>query len=428
MWQLKQIKTLFKSTSFKVVSLILVLFSMAMTVGILGYPYVNTGLGVGSIEPYGSFKLTNPVNYVKNITQTWDANHYLFLSQNGYSNDENLRFRFAFFPFFPAESGLVNIITRHPKASLYFTSVLNTLVFAYLSFLLLKTLSKKFEIEDKIFPIVLTMFLMPFTLYYFLPYTESLFNGLVVALLLVLEKNKTKSLWLGIPICFVLALTRSVGMYSVIITGVYLLYNIFEKTTEDKKTWIQKIFNIKNTAYVLMMFAAVAGLLSFLSYGKMTTGNFWISKDVQSIWGRSRQRFDVQNLIFDNFTKALNPEKSIPENCGGNRWCYNGAILFPAISIFLFILSLVLVLYFYRKHKIVWATALFSFVLFVTPLTTDNMESFYRYVITTPIYFLFFPILLNSKLDRDWMMVVTVCLAMAQGVLLMLFANMHWLV
>lgn len=418
-----RIKNFLKNCYTQITVMVLCLFGLVMFAGILGYPYMTHT--PNQLVSKTVYFINSPQEYTENIAQTWDAGHYLYLQTYGYSTDKKDDFRFAFFPLFPLEARFIStVLFQSPKYGLYLTSVVNTIGFAVLLLYFYKLKSKEFNLEGKEIQTVLLALFLPFSFYYFVPYTESLFNLLLVGILVVLESKKLRMFYLGVLLAYALSLTRSVGVFASVLSGVYLVYHLVKSF---KSGHYGKVFWLKNLGFVSMIISSVAGLLSFLSYGKMMTGNFWISRDVQKYWGRN-QTFDIWHVILDNAQKALNPSYSVAEYCSSNRICFNGTILFPFIGVVLIFTTIIAALIFLPKTKLNISIVAFSILAVLTPLTTNNMESYYRYIVTAPVYFLLLPALLNSRLNRDWYTVLIVVLAAIQGILMMLFANMQWIV
>jgi len=418
-----KIEIFLKNSYTQITAIILCLFGLAMFAGILGYPYMSHT--PNQLVSKTVYYLNSPEEYVENIAQTWDTGHYLYLETYGYSSDKKDDFRFAFFPLLPLEARFIStVLLQSPKYGLYLTSIINTIIFAGLLLYFYKSKTKEFNLEGKEIQTVLLALFLPFSFYYFVPYTESLFNLLLVSILIVLESKKLRLFYLGILLAFALSLTRSVGVFASVLSGIYLVYHL---AMSFKSGHFGKVFWLKILGYISMIIASVAGLLSFLSYGKMLTGNFWISRDVQKYWGRN-QTFDIWHVVLDNAQKALNPSYSVAEYCSSNRICFNGTILFPFIGVVLIFTTIIAVLIFLPKTKLNISIVAFSILAVLTPLTTNNMESYYRYIVTAPVYFLLLPALLNSKLNRDWYTALIVILAAIQGILMMFFANMQWIV
>jgi hypothetical protein len=110
----------------------------------------------------------------------WDAEHYNFIKENGYQG-----FRVAFFPLFP-------IIWKLFSVGVYGIVIINGLTFLISFYLLIK------HLEIKRVELILMYLSIPSFIFFFLPYSESLFFLCSVIIILGLKNNKDSLVYIGL--------------------------------------------------------------------------------------------------------------------------------------------------------------------------------------------------------------------------------------
>jgi hypothetical protein len=116
----------------------------------------------------------------------WDAEHYHWIKENGYEG-----FRIAFFPLFP-------LIWRVLHVDVFGIVLVNGIIFLVSFFLLVRDL--KLSVVE-----ILTYISVPSFIFFFLPYTESIFFLSSAVLLIGLKYDKVPLVCLGL---FVATLSR----------------------------------------------------------------------------------------------------------------------------------------------------------------------------------------------------------------------------
>jgi hypothetical protein len=135
--------------------------------------------------------------------KTWDANHYLYLAEQGY---EPLNINNAFYPLFPALVRAASVIT------LGHTLIAGLLVAVLLSVAavgLFHVLVTRTHGEEVATSASLLLLAFPTSFYLGLVYTESLFLALSAALLLLLRQNR---FWAAAAVAALLPLSRPTGI------------------------------------------------------------------------------------------------------------------------------------------------------------------------------------------------------------------------
>jgi hypothetical protein len=388
--------------------------AISVIIGLWSANYINP---LGGLENgrWRESRIRDVKSYVKNISYTWDSKHYTDIAESGYSNDT----LYAFFPLFPAEIRLVQNLTLNRFAistSAFLTGAINSIILCaviylfYLKFIIDNTQAKQ---AKKL--LVLTL-LLPFTLFFWVPYTEALFISLLLICfgLLFRQSQNPRLIWVLPIFTYLLSLTRSVGvMFSVgIVFWVILNYKFY---------WgkFSRIIPI-----ILAILSSVGGILTFLYFGLLRTGNFWISRDAQKFWGRG-SNLNIFEPIMNNLQVMVNEEAFI-KSCNGFLDCLNGAY-YTGIGIVLFLITLALVLKLYWKNKMYLTLAFFSTLVFILPLTSNSTGSINRYILVCPIYLILLPKILLDYIPEDYHHLLYSVLAMIQGVMFMMYTGHYWI-
>ena len=110
----------------------------------------------------------------------WDADHYNFIKEKGYKD-----FRLAFFPLFP-------IIWRFLDVGVYAIILINSLIFFISFYILIKNLEIKGVKE------ILMYMSIPSFVFFYLPYSESIFFLCSLIIILGLKNNKNYLVYIGL--------------------------------------------------------------------------------------------------------------------------------------------------------------------------------------------------------------------------------------
>lgn len=127
------------------------------------------------IQQIWSSDLFDKINFLN-----WDANHYNFIKEKGYQD-----FRLAFFPLFP-------IMWRFLDVGVYAIILINSLIFFTSFYILTKHLEIKGVKE------ILMYLSIPSFIFFYLPYSESIFFLSSIIIILGLKKNKNYLVYIGL--------------------------------------------------------------------------------------------------------------------------------------------------------------------------------------------------------------------------------------
>jgi hypothetical protein len=145
---------------------------------------------------------------------TWDAGHYLYLSEHGYHTGQE---QCAFYPLWPLLVRWFSIFTcgDHIMAGMILANAFSLAGF----FIFLRLVSKRFG--DRIaWSSVALLLTFPGSLFFQFIYSESLFFLLVMLLCFGLEENRFA---VALIAAFLLPLTRAVGIFCVFPLTLYLI-------------------------------------------------------------------------------------------------------------------------------------------------------------------------------------------------------------
>lgn len=223
---------------------------------------------------------------LKTAYATWDAQHYIYVSEKGYQkgNDSD-----AFSPLFPFLIHIFTFLTRNSFWSGIVLSNIFSFVACYLFYLLVKS-----RASEKIAYISLLFLLaFPTSFYFSLIYTESLFFLLVILFFIFLQKRQ---IFLAAAIAFFLPLTRLIGVAILLpfLTSYILEYQ--GHSLYDEMVIITKSLFSKETWYLL---SPIGGLFVGMLIMYLTTGSWWTQFAIQQNFISHYSLFNIVNpLIF----------------------------------------------------------------------------------------------------------------------------------
>lgn len=230
----------------------------------------------------------------------WDTVHYLNLAQNGYAaSGENAKL----IVFYPLYSLLVGIVARIIGNYLLAGVIVSDLSLGIGCFYLYKLARVDFD-EETAVRSVKYMLIYPFSFFFGIVYTESLFVALSLMSLYYMRRNK----WLAAGICgFLAALTKNQGI--ILIVPVFIEYvlstQLFMEIRKKNYKNIMKSFLTKG----IYMFMIPLGTFVYLLINKILFGSWnafivYQKKDFNNSFGN----------VFDNLRKfarlAVSPESN----------------------------------------------------------------------------------------------------------------------
>jgi hypothetical protein len=320
------------------------LLAMLLT---LGFILVTVGLGYYSnlVIPgnpdHNARYLAEPGTHLDFMSE-WDGPHYIYIAQHGYGNNVGLS---AFFPLYPLLIRLVMYIVRSPLISALLVSWL--CLFGALYFY--------FKIAHKLFGSDTTTLLAGALLFLLFPtgvflaatYYSSLLAFTTLAAFYFGLRGKY--IYAGL-FCLLAAATQPIGIF----TAVAVALLLYEAKTGLVKSTVALVFGMAGIGgYMLYLDASMGKPLAFIS-GQRQTG--WLS---------------------GHYLNEL-----------------TGSI--TAVSLILFVLMLISVIYWWRKRL---SFAIYNLLYVITPIIGGNFAGYGRYILTAfPLQFMLLKKFKNSTL------------------------------
>ncbi len=216
---------------------------------IIGFYILFFVLIIGSITFFTSPNLLSKSNFLN-----WDAAHYHWITLKGYN-----WYRVAFFPLFP-------LIWKMLGFGVYGITLLNSLLFLTSFYFLVKSMNLiRFEL--------LLYLSIPSFIFFFLPYSESIFFCCTVVIILGVRKKLFWLVLFGIFLC-----TLSRPAFTVLIPALILMELISELRD---KAMLKRILG-----YVFVSFLGVL-LVGIIQYND--TKEWFTFFKIQSLWGNKLQ-------------------------------------------------------------------------------------------------------------------------------------------
>jgi len=269
--------------------------------------------------------------------KTWDSQHYIYLSNHGYKAGSPST---AFFPLWP---GLISAADKALPGATLLPAIVLANLFSVGAFLLFYLLVRK-EFGDEI-ALTATAFLVVFpgSLFYHLPYSESLFLFLALLLFWALKSDRRD---IAMACALLLPMTRPVGFLCLLPVVTFIW--------ENKKPW--KDYFVYGAFFL-------GGLATYFMIMYMFTRNFTEGLNAQNYY-----------LAGASLGKLLHPVEFLGSFLKGVKL---GGILdsiFDRIFFVIFLMTLPLV---YRMNK-TWFV--FSLMMGLIPAVTNSFVSYTRYV------------------------------------------------
>jgi hypothetical protein len=385
-------------------------------IGLISQNYIPLDTSVTDGFPWLA-QTTNFQSFFFKLNQTWDTLHFTAIASGGYDNQlyamvQRLgdNYLYAFFPLLPFQFYLVSKITGIIFAA-GVVALLNLLFFT-------AQLKKFLTLNNTISPqkqLLLTL-LLPFSIFLFAPYTESLYLGLFFAFLntFFYLKSSLKRNILLIIIIFLLSLTRSVATMVSVALVLSLIYEFWNSKTTVKAYILEHKQKLISSACIIG--ANILGILSFLYFGYLSVGNFWVSRQVQALWGRSSTNFIFEPVI-RGFQETLTTGR---------------------ISRGLFAIGVVSIIFYlvwkkYKKellsNKAYLFMLIYSVLAVILPLTSNSLASIHRYILAAPIMMFFVPkYLVDFTKDKNWLYYsILVCFSVFFFFTSLFFLNHYWI-
>jgi Gpi18-like mannosyltransferase len=285
----KNLKTLFALTVLSKICIVAVIF-----------------IGANLIPFSASFYQSNfryPADEPISLTttfKTWDAQHYLYLAEQGYQAKEQSD---RFFPLYPL---LIKVFSPLFVGNTLWTGLFLSNLFSFFLIFFFYIFIKQLFNESTAFISSLFLLAFPTGFYLSLVYTESLLMMLALMFFYFLYR---KHYWPAFLSAFLLPLSRPQG---ILVAGALLVF-IAAKLIKDKKLYkdiwtelsIFIAFGAGLLLYFFIMQQATGNFMTGLNLHKdMNVGNHSIANMLDPI-GWFKRNFIFSNLILHHFTNGI---------------------------------------------------------------------------------------------------------------------------
>jgi hypothetical protein len=355
------------------------------------------------------------------LGRTWDSEFYSDIAEHGYSPDRPKNY--AFFPLFPLEIRWVAKALRMgiPRAALL-ANALNFTALVTSLWAFFRAFADRFRKQIDADEVLLLSLMLPCGLFLWVAYTESLFALWTVLFFgyLLFGGSGWRTAWV-VPLLAVLAsLTRSPGVGLVLAAWVDLGARLW---ASGRERWREHLPRAASALGATVGSAAALGLL-FLKFER-ATGDFWVSKHVQTTyWNRSAE---FEWRLWRPLVEYLGKYLPLGPGCQGNLEC-DLNVSNTLIAAVLGVLALVLCAVFWRKYRASGLLAMLAHSIFclALPLSTNSTTSFNRLGLVSPAYLLVLPLATGLYLPRGLQKILQVGLTLFQAMFFIQFASSFW--
>lgn len=294
-----------------------------------------------------------------NLFAVWDSAYYMHIATHGYTHD----IYWGFFPLYPllikCFSLLFTSFLDVGEAIVVGGFLLSNIFFFGLIIYFFKLTLLIFKNKNIAYLSTLFLCIFPSSIFFSAVYTESLFMFLTISSLYYMEKNKWEK---STVLAFLSGLTKPIGF----LIFIPLICKAFYKIKRGE-----------NKLIVFFPMLILFSYISFMFYGYLSTGDFFIHQGVQSeYWGR-------------NFSNPLSTFMLLQKE--------NQMLVAPFIF-----LSLLPFLYFSKLSKKINKYYIYAFILLIIYLFSGHIISFPRHALTLiPIFWFMGKISLKDKFIKN---------------------------
>ncbi len=340
---------------------------------------------------------------------TWDAAHYLFLSEEGYEATVS---SCAFYPLWPTlmRGGALLTGGNHLIAGMILSNLFS--LFGWIIFY--RCTKSRFGKEVAKYSLAL-LIIFPGSLFYQFVYTESLFFLLLMLLWSGFENNKPLLIFIS---ALLLPITRGIGIFCLFPIAWYLLERpcaqIFNRIIYNKKKFNKIKMPLSNFirtffSQLWLILAPFLGWGIYLLFMKASTGNAFEGFEAQKFWGIH----SVWNIInIPKFLMQFCDITAFHEITGSG-------------------LDRVIFLLLYYSLFLIWKLGkdmmIFSLILGIIPAFSGDLASFIRFCSVVFPLFIGLAVYFKEGAGKKWQFIsfLSVCLVF-HGVLLWRFVNYYW--
>lgn len=346
---------------------------------------------------------------ITNIVSYRDTGYYLGIAEFGYPiiTDFVHSSVYSFFPLYPIQLALLGAIVT-PYYSAFASVVVNSIVLFSLITLLIHINSSIYkDLESHLSRVYYYcgVLLWPTSFFYFIAYSEALISILLTSIIIltitlsrVVKTNRDIGIMsvltlLLILVCSLIVLSKSVGIVLICFVPIYFFV--------DHTFWSLKKFK-QNLVPLCIVFvvlvSSITTLFGLFKAYESKTGNFWIARDSQVLFGRTQiSNSSTLTAINDRLKLASSPLLcSISQGSTNfsNALCLAqiAKISLEPYSLVVFVLLVLISFFVLPKDSLVITSTLVSLMYTVFPLMSGSFGSIHRYVLTTPATLVLFPL------------------------------------
>lgn len=350
---------------------------------------------------------------------SWDAEHYLHLSECGY---ESGAASCAFYPLWPLAIRAGSVLTKHNRV---ISGVILANLFSLIGFLLF------FDVVSDYFPKDVAVWSLTFlisypgALFFQFVYSESLFFLLLMLLWMGLERNYYLPAIVG---AFLLPLTRGIGIFCIFPIFVHLIITspVFESARRSHRRWTmfvcrmlkrrnssvqiapQRSSHMSQAKNAALLLAPISGWAVYFILMSRWTGDAFEGFSAQHHWGVQSvgNLFDLPKFIIGLFNPTAFHQ-------------FSGSLLDRIV--FLCVFYSLFTIWRLDTTWFVWAI-----VLGIVPAMTGTFVSFTRFASVVFPFAIALSVFCNERRRKLARIAVIVVYGVLHVLLLWRFVNYRW--
>ncbi|MDQ5845165.1 MAG: hypothetical protein M3539_07705 [Acidobacteriota bacterium] len=325
-----------------------IIFAIAVIVGQVAVNTEGKHFYQDILDPVISFDKAPVGRKLRQAMARGDASWYCAVAEDGYEHQpfEVAQHKWAFFPLYPLTLRLAATITGEYLVT---GAVLSNLFF-FLAIVLLHKLVGEWGYDTLVADrSIFYLAIYPTSYFFSLSFTESLFLLLTVASFLAARRERW---WWASVLGALASATRSGG---VLLLPALAVYNLMRY-----RSWRPR--------KLLPLLLIPLGLVAFMVYLKIITGNAWAFREVQAAWGRQSGFF-------------LTPLLEYLKKPADVAFPWNPMLLNFAAALMAFGCA------YYLMKRREWALGLYTLLSVIVPLSSLSLQSLARYMsVVFPIF------------------------------------------
>ncbi|MCX7922324.1 MAG: glycosyltransferase family 39 protein [Clostridia bacterium] len=278
----------------------------------------------------------------ESLWNRWDSPHYISIAKDWYQNSGDPQNFIVFYPLYPLLIKLLALINGNYFLSAVLCSNISLILAC---FYLQKLVKTEFE-ESFCVPTIKYLLIFPFSFFFGLAYTESLFMALSIMTFYYLRKKD----WVTAGICGMLAaLTRNFGL--LLLIPALVEYLIVSGTVENlkKKRFLTIISHFfREGIYIFLM---PIGFVIYLYINKSVTGDWFRFLTIQKNHWNNSFGFFGEN-VRNHFMNALT-----------TTWDSAARVSLWIPQVFIFIITILFIFYGLNKLRVSYLAYMVAYLL-----------------------------------------------------------------